>query len=107
MDPTCEVCDEYVPLEIPSEMIVYRVGSGIANEPMRSGLAFDEKVTTECSNGHVVGALLISANRENLPEPLERRKQQMEKESERKTIEVRTSSRIIILLPHEAPVSKI
>lgn len=74
----CEVCDEHVPLETPEEMLVYRVGHESAIEPMRSGPVFDEKVTGECSEGHVVGALLISGERDNLPEPLESQKQQIE-----------------------------
>lgn len=45
-----------------------------------SDLDIDERVLEECSEGHDVGALLISASRNDLPEPLEKRKQTMKDE---------------------------
>ena len=80
IEPECELCEEKIPLEIPEEMIVCRVGTGGTAHPMRSDPRIDEHVLEECSEGHDIGALLISANRNDLPEPLEKRKQQMGKD---------------------------
>ncbi len=78
IEPECEVCEEKVALEIPEGMFIYRVGTGGAARPMRSDFRTDEIVLEKCSKGHEIGVLLISASRNDLPEPLKKRKKLIE-----------------------------
>lgn len=73
----CNICNEEVEFEIPDHMLVYRVGTGGAAAEMRSDIRTNGRAVTECSKEHEVGALLVSADRSDLPDALERQKEEL------------------------------